>query len=635
MPKPGGVPMNTFRCGFCALILLSCSISHSEANSAPDPGTILQQMYNASGGQAWDRVAGAELTGDFDLGGLKGTFRQVIDFKDGRDVLTYDVGVTRGGQANTRDGGWWLDEKGLPTIQDAPEAKADGATQSYEDRNGWFHADPAVPMSFVGTKLENNRTFELVRVQPPGGRELTLWIDSATHLLDRAVDRNAEQREAITYFSDYRQVEGIRFPFQQRQSTGDAANDVTMTVTHVHLMSQVNDSEFAPPPSTIRDAHLLQNATSITVPFTLYDAGILVDVSIDGKPPLPFVLDSGGVNLLTVEAAKKLGVQPQGNIAGNGVGANAFTAHFAQIKRYQIGSAELLDQQFLIIPLPPIFSYRGNQEPVAGLIGYEVLRRFQVTIDYQHRQLTLATASPQPKGERLQLFFNTRTPFAKASVDGVEGYFGIDTGDDGALTIFKSFYEAHKFPVEVPGVRSVEAGAGGENSTLLTRVASLSLGDFTLSHPLTELNFVETGAFASKLTAGNIGSQVFHNFVMTLDYEHRALYLQKSPDFGHEMPYNRSGMQLDLNDARAVVIKAVNAGSPADVSGLKPGDQLVAINHNDVRDKDLSEVEEQFTQAAGTHFDLAILRNGERKEISITLQELLPADAALQAASIP
>jgi len=623
------------RWGLSALILFSCSILHTQVNTAPDLGTIIRQMYEASGGQAWGRVASAELIGDYDLGGLKGTFRQIIDFKNGRDVLTYDVGVTRGGQANTKDGGWWLDEKGLPTIQEAPEATADAATQSYEDRNGWFHADPAVPMSYVGTKLENNRAFQLVKVQPPGGRELTLWIDSATHLLDRAVQLTAEQREATTYFSNYRQVEGIQFPFQQRQSTGDPENDVAMTVSHLHLTPQVNDAEFAPPPSTIRDAHLPQNATSITVPFTLRDAGILVDVSIDGKPPLPFVLDSGGVNLLTLEAAKKLGVQPQGNIAGNGVGAAAFSAHFAQIKRYQIGSAELLNQQFLIIPLPPIFSDRGNQEPIAGLVGYEVLRRFQVTVDYQHRQLTLSTVSQPPKGERLPLFFNTRTPFAKALVDGVEGYFGIDTGDDGALTLFKSFYEAHKFPVAVPWVKSVEAGAGGENSTVLTRVASLSLGHFTLSHPLTELNFVNSGAFASKLAAGNIGSKVFHNFVMTFDYEHRALYLQKSPDFGHEMPYNRSGIQLDLNDARAIVVKAVNSGSPADLAEVKPGDQLLAVNHNDVHGKDLSDVEDQFTQAAGTHLDVEILRDGVRKTTGITLKELLPPDGAFQSASIP
>jgi PDZ domain/Aspartyl protease len=628
--------MNNLPWGSCTLIFLLCFVLQNHAQPVPDPGSVLQQMHDASGGHAWDRIAGAELNGEYNLGGLKGTFRQVVDFRNGRDVLSYDVGATRGQQANLRHHGWWTDEKGLPTIQEGPEAKADAATQSYEDRNGWFHSDATVPMSYLGTKKEDNdRTFDLVRVQPPGGRELTLWIDNATHRLDRAVGRNAEARDNTTYFSDYRQVEGTWLPFKQRQSSGDTENHVIMTVSRVHLMSHVNDADFAPPTSVIRDAHLQQSATATTVPFTLRDGALVVDVSIDGRAPLPFVLDSGGLNLLTPEAAKKLGVELQGNVAGSGVGTSSFTAHFAQVKRYQVGLAELLDQEFLVIPLPTVVTNRGNQEPLAGLIGYEVLRRFLVTIDYHQRRLTLAMPLREATGEKLPLFFNTRTPFVKASIDGVEGYFGVDTGDDGAITLFKNFYDFHKFPIELPGVKSIEAGVGGETSTILTRVASLSLGHFMLSRPLAELNFANAGAFASKLTAGNLGSEVLQNFVITFDYEHRALYLEKSPDFGYSMPYNRSGLRVDLNDAGAVVIKTVNVGSPADLSGLKPGDQLLAVNHNSMSSKDLIDVEDQFKQPAGTRLDLVILRDGVRKEAVVALVELLPSDVPFQYTSDP
>lgn len=623
------------RCGPFVLILSFLFSPHTRANTARDPGAILREMYEACGGDAWNGLAGAEFTGKYNQGGLKGTFRKVIDFRNGRDVISYDVGITRGEQANTRDHGWWVDEKGLPTIQDAPEAKADAATQSYEDRNGWFHPDPAVPMSYVGSKIENSRTFDLVRVHPADARELTLWIDSDTHRLDRAVLRDAHQRESTTYFADYRQTGGIWFPFQQKQSTGDAANDVVMTLRDLHLKSQVNDAEFAPPSSVIRDSHLLHNATSTTIPFSLRDGVVVVEVSIDGRAPLPFLLDSGGFNLLTPEAVKKLELETQGNIAANGVGTNAFSAHFARIKQYQLGSAELLDQQFLVIPLPLVVTNRGNKEPIAGLVGYEIFRRFLVTIDYHRRQLTLALPSQQAEGERLQLFFDSRTPIVKASIDGVGGYFGVDTGDDGAITLFKSFYQAHKFPIELPGIKSAEGGVGGGTSTLLTRVASFAFGRTTIVHPLTELNFAEGGVFASSLTAGNLGSQVFQNFMMTFDYDHRTVYLRKSPDFGYEMPYNRSGIHLGVKDGREILVNAVNPGSPADLSGLKPGDQLLAIDHNDIRGEDLTTVGDQFTQPAGTQLHLEILREGVHTKTEITLQELLPPDAQLRTGSIP
>jgi hypothetical protein len=624
------------RFGLFLILFSLASVSLGQTKPTTDPNSLSHQMYLASGGHQWDGLAGADLSGDYDLGGLKGTFRQTIDFKNGRDVFNYEAGTTRGRLGTTKDQGWWTDEKGLPSIQDAPEARADAVTQSYQDRNGWFYPSPAVPSAYGGTSTEGDRTFDLVRVNPPGGRELTLWIDSSTHRLDRAVEHDASQQENTTYFSDYREVQGVWFPFRQRQSTGDPSADQIMTVTQIQFKDHVNDDEFAPPHAEIRDAHLLQNATSTTVPFTLRDGLILVSVSIDGAEPLPFLVDSGGLNLLTPEAAKKIGVKLGGNLPVNGVGASEATAHFAQIARYQVGQAELLDQQFLVIPLPPIITSRGaGQEPIAGLIGYEVFRRFCVTIDYHEHQLTLAMPSQQqhPSGEALHLFFDNRTPFIKGALDGAEGYFGFDTGDDGAVTLFKSFYAAHNFPVELPGIRSEQGGVGGVTSTVLTRVDSLTLGGLTVSRPLTQLNSAGTGAFASKLNAGNIGSQVFQNFVMTLDYEHRTLYLQKSPDFGYAMPYNRSGIQFDTDDP--TVIKKVQAGSPAALVDLEAGDRIVTINHEAIEGEDPTKVDDSLKQPAGTRIELGVLRRGERKEIAITLKELLPAAGALQRASAP
>jgi len=617
------------------LPLFAASLSLGQPKPAPDPNSLLQRMYLASGGHQWRRIAGADLSGEYDLGGIKGTFRQAIDFKNGRDFLSYNAGPTRGQQGTAEDQGWWADEKGLATVQDAPEARADAVTQSYQDRNAWFYPSPAVPSAYAGTKTEGNRTFDLVRVNPPGGRELTLWIDSSTHRLDREIERNASQQEHTTYFSDYREVQGVWFPFRQRQSSGDPSADAIMTVTQLQLKDRVNENEFAPPHTEIRDAHLLQNATSTTIPFTVRDGLILVSVSIDGVEPMPFLLDSGGLNLLTPEAAKKIGVKLGGNLSVNGVGTSETTAHYAQVARYQVGQAELLDQQFLVIPLPSIITSRGaGQEPIAGLIGYEVFRRFCVAIDYHQRQLTLARFSPRCRnGEALRLFFDGRTPFVKGAVDGTEGYFGFDTGDDGAITLFKSFFAAHDFPVELPGIGSEEGGVGGVTSTLLTRVGSLSLGSLTLSRPLTELNFASTGAFASKLNAGNIGSQVFQNFVITVDYEHRSLYLRKSRDFGYPMPYNRSGIELDPDGSGT--IKRVGMGSPAALAGLDAGDRVVTIDHQAIDGEDPSKVDDPLKQPAGTPVELSVRRRGDSKKIVITLKELLPADGTLRRMSAP
>jgi hypothetical protein len=84
-----------------------------------------------------------------------------------------------------------------------------------------------------------------------------------------------------------------------------------------------------------------------------------------------------------------------------------------------------------------------------------VLRRFIVRIDYDHRELTLAlpgTRSQFEHSAKIPLLFDGRDSFVEAQVDSVPGCFGIDTGDDGAVTLFGAFFSAHAFPIETPGI---------------------------------------------------------------------------------------------------------------------------------------------------------------------------------------
>src|SRR6185437_12226351 len=188
-----------------------------------DAQHLLQQMYLASGGAAWSAMSGAQFSGQCDVGGLKGTFSQIVDFRAGRDVLTYDVGPLRGAAGTARLKSWWMDEKGLVTIEQAPDALIDAATQSYEDRNGWFDPRSAASAVYRGVRSEGSHSYDVVQITPPAGRVLTLWIDAATHLLERVQWFDADHRDNIQYFSDYRRVGGLVYPFVQRSSSGDPA----------------------------------------------------------------------------------------------------------------------------------------------------------------------------------------------------------------------------------------------------------------------------------------------------------------------------------------------------------------------------------------------------------------------------
>jgi len=619
-----------------SLLAAGCTLQKPVAAGAaidpPDPRALLQQMYQAMGGNAWQPLAGMRLRGRYDMGGLQGTFEQLVDLRAGRDVFSFDLHGTRGSQGISFDHSWWTDEKGLPTVDDAPEARIDAATDSFQDRNGYFHPDPSVPVVYAGRRFANGDVYDLVRMRPPQGRELTLWIDARTHRLARISELDAEQQPNDVTFSDYRQVAGVWLPFQQRDSIGqDGSVLATVTVTHLQLTGPLDETQFAPPAAALRDARLLGQAPSTSVPFTLRDGLIIVDVSVDGRAPLPFMLDTGGLNLLTPATASQLGATLQGNLPVSGVGARLMTSRLTHVRRYQIGQAQLDDQQFIVMPLPRVFAGRGGFPPVAGMLGYELLRRFRVTIDYQQRRLTLTLPSSRGEGERLPLHFDGRQSFIEAAVDGIHGYFRLDTGDDGALMLFDHFFSGHDFPLELPGISELRRGIGGVTATLLTRVDTLSLGDLTLALPLAELNFAQVGAFATDHIAGNIGSLVWQNFVLTLDYPHRVVFLRKSASFGHTMPYDRSGLRLNLDQSERIVVTAVDSGSPAALDGIRVGDELLQIGERPVQ-SDLVQVTTLLTQPAGTPLQLTMRRGQKMLHVNLVLKELLPLDVPLQRA---
>ncbi len=629
-PRIGTVLRALLPAGLACLIATGCvTASHGER----DARRVLRQMYLASGGRAWSSMTGAELVGQCDVGGLQGTFRQVVDFRAGRDVLTYDVGPLRGASGTSRLQSWWMDEKGLVTVEQAPDALIDAATQSYEDRNGWFDPSGAAAVVYRGVRHEGARSYQVVQLRPPDGRLLTLWIDSGTHLLERVEWFDANHRDNIQSFSDYRLVDGVVYPFVEHSSSGDPASDVTTVITGFVTRADLGDREFDAPHSKVRDAQLLTGGSSATIPFNLRDGMIVVDVSIDGAPPLPFVLDSGAFNVITPRAAAQLHLREQGTVMVDGVGNQEVSAHMAVVPSYRVGQAVLLDQRFAVLSLPAEVTDQGEQQPqIAGLLGYELFRRFIVRVDYERRELTLwwpTAGPPDVAGAKLPLIFDGRDCFISAAVDGEPGLFRVDTGDDGSLTLFGQFYLDHRPALQLPGLHSFQDGVGGSVPTLLTRIQSLAIGPFTLVRPLTQLHFARAGAFASANVAGNLGVEVLRNFVLTFDYPDRELYLTKSGQFGAPAPYNRSGLLLDVDADGRIVVQAVAPSSPAALAGAQRRDRLMAVDGQPATAGHFSQIVQLLSRSAGTPLTLDIMRHGQMQRLHLTLQELLPLTGPL------
>lgn len=113
----------------------------------------------------------------------------------------------------------------------------------------------------------------------------------------------------------------------------------------------------------------------------------LVPVTINGKGPFTFALDTGASrSLIDLQAARRLGVPKVGS-AGKIAGVTGVKrAALVKVTHWRVGQINLPPTTMVRANMPGGNAYAGLQ----GLLGSDMLSRFDVvTIDYAHEQLRL------------------------------------------------------------------------------------------------------------------------------------------------------------------------------------------------------------------------------------------------------
>jgi len=120
-----------------------------------------------------------------------------------------------------------------------------------------------------------------------------------------------------------------------------------------------------PAPACDADARDLHDASSVlsqssarpdgsrigtVVPIFVENGQVIVDVTINGRGPFPMMLDTGGVETVTPEAAAALGLEVEGDGTALGSGEGAVAVAFTRAKEMRLGDAKLLDQTLLCRP---------------------------------------------------------------------------------------------------------------------------------------------------------------------------------------------------------------------------------------------------------------------------------------------
>jgi predicted aspartyl protease len=139
-----------------------------------------------------------------------------------------------------------------------------------------------------------------------------------------------------------------------------------------------------------RTPYDIQGPATSRLPFLQTDPLLLIDVSVNGLEPVPFVVDTGAATIgLVPELARRAGVPLVGTMQAMGVGGRSIALHLARVDRVRLGDFEIRN-----VP----GSTGGNiatgvrapdGRPVQGNIGTIVLSHCLSTLDYVGAALIL------------------------------------------------------------------------------------------------------------------------------------------------------------------------------------------------------------------------------------------------------
>jgi hypothetical protein len=328
-------------------------------------------------------------------------------------------------------------------------------------------------------------------------------------------------------------VDSLKLPFRIAVENRDENENGVVRIHDYRINTAALTQELARPTAAVSDLAMDENAEATTARGYLdADTGFFItEASIDGKGPFPFILDTGGHNILTPQMVQQLGLTTAGKGFSTGAGAGTTPTEFTKVKTLAIGAAVLSEQPFTVLHIDLGMAHDGQRHlPIAGILGLELFERLAITVDYKSRSVTLqplsrfAYAGP---GKRVPICFTSDMPLVTATLDGHAGSFGVDTGNNVDLIVFRVWAASNGLAANYSdGQKMDSTSVGGNLEMSKARAKSFHFGGRELG-PIGILLAPENGgSLSARSEAGNFGNAILSHFKVTFDYRSSAMYLE-------------------------------------------------------------------------------------------------------------
>jgi Aspartyl protease len=259
--------------------------------------------------------------------------------------------------------------------------------------------------------------------------------------------------------------------------------------------------------------------SSTTFPVQIREWLVYVPVEISGRK-LQFVLDTGSSRTLVDTAQLKLlHLKTRVGDTMQGAGQGRVSVRAIDGLAIRLPGLDLYFDQASAVDLSPVSSTADERKD--GLLGFPLLSRYVVTIDYENKTMTVTDPQkfvPAAGGVSLPIEIRHGWPFVAGEVKpsedvSLQDKFFIDSGSEDAVD--------HPIASKMETRRPTETGVGlGAPTTgSVARVWGFRLGPYLMR------DIAVTCCGTTEDTSRMLGGEILSRFTVTFDYPHQRMFL--------------------------------------------------------------------------------------------------------------
>ncbi|MDR3691220.1 MAG: PDZ domain-containing protein [Fimbriimonas sp.] len=371
--------------------------------------------------------------------------------------------------------------------------------------------------------------------------------------------------------------------------------------------------------------------TPVEVPFRVGDQALILDAVVNGRK-VSVMFDTGFGGAVDLSNTINVG-EPDGTARLRDF-VGELDAQTVKIKSLTIGSKSVdAAGMDVVLSRPEDYSFIYGQH-CDGIMGFGVIKNNVTEINFQKQKFVfypnsfdISTRTPDNKKTFLVKMLPLGTNAVELPVltpNGQTLTMALDTGN--------SFYAtSHRDSLERVGLwdsgkdpkfTTMAGVASGAVVSWNKKMANMTI--FGVPVPASTWDVIDLPSSSAEAD-GTVGFEFLRNFNIIIDYNRRRVWLENWTSKVENDPPGDLGISaLYSSNSRSVVIVSVSPDSPADVAGIKKGDELLSIGTTDLSGLiSYKKLRKMLLGPSGSKVKLATSRQGSLKRYELERKALV------------